>query len=265
MAVNNNKFELHTETVGAGPDLVLLHGWGMNGAVWEALAESLSVDYRVTTLELPGHGHSSFAEDLYSLQDWAAACLSAAPEQAVWVGWSLGGQISIQAALMSPQRVTQLVLVAASPCFVQADDWPHAVVRGTLAGFAATLRDDPRSTLERFLALQVRGSAEARPTLRRLRQDLSYRPDPNPTALDRGLELLRETDLRDQLAGLRCPSLWLLGERDTLVPAGVADDLKALLPMAHVQVLPGAGHAPFLSHGQESMAALKEFLGGRHD
>lgn len=256
---------LHTETTGAGPDLVLLHGWGMNGAVWETVAESLSADYRVTIIELPGHGHSPFAGGLDSLRDWARACLSAAPDRAVWIGWSLGGQIAVQAALLSPRRVSGLVPVAASPCFVQADGWPHAVARGTLAGFAATLRDDPRTTLERFLALQVRGSAEARPTLRRLRQGLSDRPDPDPAALDRGLELLRETDLRDRLAGLQCPSLWLLGQRDTLVPAGVAEDIERLLPAARVRVIPGAGHAPFLSHGRESLAALAAFLEQRRD
>ena len=260
MSSSSHNIKLHTETVGTGPALVLLHGWGMNGGVWEALAEALSTDYRVTTIELPGHGHSPFAEELGSLQDWAEACLEAAPEQANWIGWSLGGLISTQAAISAPQRVGKLVLVASTPCFIQTDDWPHAVVRGTLSSFADTLRSDPKKTLERFLALQVRGSAEAKPTLRRLRQDLSHRPVPNPNALDRGLHLLRETDLRQALPQLQCPTLWLLGERDTLTPASVTGDIHQLLPSAEIQLLPGAGHAPFLSHPVESIAALRNFL-----
>jgi len=256
---------LHTETIGSGPDLVLLHGWGMNAGVWEGLAEALSSDYRITTIELPGHGHSPFAEGPHSLQDWANACLAVAPEQAIWIGWSLGGLIGTQAALNAPQRISKLVLVTSTPCFIQTDNWPHAVVRGTLSGFAETLYRDPKKTLERFLALQVRGAAEAKSTLRRLRQDLSQRPTPNPAALDRGLQLLRESDLRQQLSQLQCPTLWLLGERDTLTPASVAGDIKQLLPSAEIQLLPGAGHAPFLSHPVESMAALRNFLESQNE
>jgi len=265
MSDSNRNIELHTETIGTGPDLVLLHGWGMNGGVWEALAEALGTDYRVTTIELPGHGHSPFTEELCSLQDWAEACLAAAPEEAIWIGWSLGGLISTQAALCTPQRVSKLVLVASTPCFIQTDDWPHAVVRGSLSSFADTLRSDPKTTLERFLALQVRGSAESKSTLRRLRQDLSHRPIPNPDALDQGLHLLRETDLRQSLSQLQCPTLWLLGERDTLTPASVAGDISQLLPSAEIQLLPGAGHAPFLSHPAESMAALHSFLESQNE
>ncbi len=255
-----NRIALHTETVGRGRDLVLLHGWGMNGGVWGALAETLSNDYRITTIELPGHGHSPFSEALQSLPDWAGACLAAAPERAAWVGWSLGGLISIQAALCAPQRIDRLLLVAATPRFTRTSGWPHAVARGALAGFADTLRSDPQKTLERFLALQVRGSAEAQSTLRRLRQDLGQRPPPHPDALDRGLQLLRESDLRSQLPLLQCPTLWLLGGRDTLTPASVADDIRQLLPGAEIQQLPTSGHAPFLSHRAESVAALQRFL-----
>ena len=256
----NQTITLHTETVGTGSDLVLLHGWGMNGGVWKMLAEELSNHYRVTTIELPGHGHSPFTDDLYSLQDWADACLAAAPEQAAWIGWSLGGLISIQAAISSPHRISKLALVTSTPCFIQTDDWPHAVVRGTLSTFADTLRSDPQKTLERFLALQVKGSVEAKPTLRRLRQDLHQHPAPNPTALDRGLHLLRESDLRSSLAQLQCPTLWLLGGRDTLTPASVAGDITQLLPSAEIKLLPNAGHAPFLSHRVESITALRTFL-----
>ncbi len=260
-----NRVNLHTETIGSGADLVLLHGWGMNGAVWEAMAEALSSRYRVTTIELPGHGHSPYSEVLHSLQDWANACLAAAPAQAVWIGWSLGGLIATQAALCAPHRISKLVLVASTPRFIQSDDWPHAVVRGSLSSFADTLYRDPQKTLERFLALQVRGSTEAKSTLRRLRQDLSHRPIAHPDALGRGLHLLRESDLRQQLSKLQCPTLWLLGERDTLTPASMAEDIRQLLPSAEIKRLPGSGHAPFLSHPAESISALEKFLESPHE
>ncbi len=251
---------LHTETLGAGPDLVLLHGWGMNAAVWGGLIERLVPEYRVTTIELPGHGRSPYAPGLDSLARWAEACLAVAPQRAAWIGWSLGAQVSVQAALLAPERVSHLVAVAGSPRFLKADDWPHAVARGTMQGFAETLKQDPHLTLERFLALQVRGSDHALTVLRELREDLRRRPEPDPQALDRGLEILRSTDLRDRLGGLACPLLWLLGERDTLTPPGVAHALSALMPQARVHVLTGAAHAPFLSHAEEAIALLYDFL-----
>ena len=88
----------------------------------------------------------------------------------------------------------------------------------------------------------------------------SLRRDPTPPvrplllllvatpALATGLDLLRASDLRDRLPGLPCPSLWLFGERDTLVPASIREPLLQLLPTTTVDLIDGAGHAPFLSH-----------------
>ena len=52
---------LYNFRVGTGPDLVLVHGWGMNAAVWEPLLPAMSAHFRVTVLELPGHGGSTAA------------------------------------------------------------------------------------------------------------------------------------------------------------------------------------------------------------
>ncbi|VAX05269.1 Pimeloyl-[acyl-carrier protein] methyl ester esterase BioH [hydrothermal vent metagenome] len=251
---------LKVETQGSGLDLVLIHGWGMNGAVWTDLVDRLVANYRVNVIELPGHGYSPYQADMDSLEQWAQACLDAAPERAAWIGWSLGSQVCTQAALLQPERVTHLVSVAGSPRFLQADDWSHGVPGGTLNGFAETLRQAPRLTLERFLALQVRGSDCARAVLRSLKANLNNRPAPQPEALDRGLELLRSTDLRCRLAEISCPALWLLGERDTLTPAAVVEDLAVLIPQAKMQVIKGAAHAPFLSHADEAITALQSFL-----
>ena len=59
---------------------------------------------------------------------------------------------------------------------------------------------------------------------------------------------------------IRPPALWLFGERDTLVPAAAAQRVALLMPEAHVRVLPGAAHAPWLSHGPQTAAAITEFL-----
>jgi pimeloyl-[acyl-carrier protein] methyl ester esterase len=255
---------LQVEQSGAGPDLVLLHGWGMNAAVWDGLPKPITVGRRTSRIELPGHGASPFETGHSGLAAWAGACLGAAPEKAVWLGWSLGGLVALEAAMQAPRRVAGLVLLTATPRFVQAPDWPSATAPETFAGFRDALIADPPSTLERFLALQVRGSDGARDALRTLRRELSLRPTAHPSALAEGLRLLRESDLRSRIGEIACPTLWVFGGRDTLVPAAVSESISALLPSARQEVVAGAGHAPFLSHPKETGASVAGFLEGRH-
>jgi pimeloyl-[acyl-carrier protein] methyl ester esterase len=256
---------LNTDVQGAGRDLVLLHGWGMNNAVWNPLTEELSRDYRLTLIELPGHGNSSYDQQGSDIDAWTTACLEAAPEKAVWIGWSLGGMVAQRAAMLSPERVQGLVAVCSSPCFSQRDDWPQAMDPHTLKTFAQTLVKNPRQTLERFLSLQVRGDDQARAVLRVLRQDIASRPEPNHVALEHGLGILDAVDLRPDLGKISCPILWLLGERDTFVPVDAGEQLETLLPKADVLILQGSAHAPFLSHTRQSLRALTSFLRGLDD
>lgn len=250
--------------VGRGRDVMLVHGWGMNAAVWEPLLPTLSEHYRVTVVELPGHGGSDVADNA-DLGEWARLALAAAPPKAWWLGWSLGAQLAMRAALDSPGRVEGLVLVGATPRFVQADDWRCAMPVATFHQFADALGDDPNATLMRFLGLQVKGAEHARDTLKLLRAELAERPPASAAGLSQGLALLLSTDLRDRLADLRCPTHWLFGSRDTLVPTSLRGQLARLLPHASVEVIDGAGHAPFLSHPQASLDALLRWIRQKKD
>jgi pimeloyl-[acyl-carrier protein] methyl ester esterase len=106
----------------------------------------------------------------------------------------------------------------------------------------------------------VRGGDEARETLRALRAAIRARPAPAPGALRAGLDLLLGSDQRTRLPALVPPSLWLFGERDTLVPVETAHAIERILPRAEVLILHGAAHAPFLSSPARFLALLGSFV-----
>lgn len=254
---------LHHQTCGHGPEVVLLHGWGMHSDVWEDLIEELLDHYRITILDLPGHGRSRNARFGPSLDDLGETVAAVAPLRATWIGWSLGGLIAQWLAIAAPERVERLVLVGSTPCFTQRPDWPHGMAPAVLRGFAEELRRNHRATLLRFIALEVRGSNHAAAQLRQLKALLFQYGEPDETALENGLAILEHTDLRGGLPRVRCPTLLLLGQRDLLAPVAAGVAMREFLPDARLHVFPHAGHAPFLSHLPEFLTELRIFLDAR--
>ena len=88
---------IHVETSGSGPHLALLHGWGLNGAVWDSVREPLAAHFTLHVVDLPGHGYSS-AVPLASLDSAADAIIGVLPERTNLLGWSLGGQVALSIA-----------------------------------------------------------------------------------------------------------------------------------------------------------------------
>lgn len=251
--------KLHIETMGSGPHLALIHGWGMHGGVWGGVRDALARRFRLHLVDLPGYGRSSALEP-YGLDGLARAVAAALPEKAAVCGWSLGGQVALEMALLFPDQVERLVLVAATPCFTAREDWPWAVRREVLLEFAAALETDYEGTLKRFLALQARGDEEARAVLKTLREALFANGRPGAEVLRAGLKILLESDLRSRVAAVRAPTLLLHGERDLLTPPGAARWLVEQIGNARLEVVAGAAHAPFLSHPDGFAETVTGFL-----
>jgi pimeloyl-[acyl-carrier protein] methyl ester esterase len=256
--------ELYSETCGRGPPLALLHGWGMNLRVFDALRAQLAAHYTVTALDLPGHGRSPWIAGLTPAQQLALLAAQL-PHDALLVGWSLGGQLALRLAADGALRVRQLALIACTPRFVRSPDWPHGLSPALLELFAQQLTSDPRRTLTDFLSLQVRGSARADIVLSSLQQALLEHGEPQAPALAAGLQQLQHNDLRALARTLRVPTVVIAGQYDRVTPCAGAQALVELMPQARLLALPRAGHAPFLSHGQDVLAALLALQHGSLD
>jgi pimeloyl-[acyl-carrier protein] methyl ester esterase len=249
--------KVHIESVGQGPDLVLLHGWGLHGGVFARLAHALADDYCLHLVDLPGHGASA---PIAGFDGAEVARLLAGyfPLPVHVLGWSLGGLIAQHWAIAHPQQVKSLALVASSPCFVRRPDWPHAQQQAAIAAVGASLESDFDATLERFLALQTLGSATARTTLKALREQLFSHG--RPQGLQSALQLLLDADLRQEISAISCPVGLFFGERDVITPLAAGQWLAEQLADATLYAYPQASHAPFLSHEAAFIAGLKHHL-----
>lgn len=250
---------LYCEATGTGTPVVLVHGWGTHGGIWESIGDVLSAGHALCIPDLPGHGrsHQIEAPTLGAMVDTLA---TVAPAEAVWIGWSLGALASLAMALRAPQKVKALVLIAATPRFVEAPDWPGAMPEATLAEFARDLQRDYRATLSRFLALQLGHGEAERSMLRQLRASLFAHGEPSPDGLAAGLAILRDSDLRAQLPAIDVPVLIVHGARDRIAPIAAAEITATQLPQAELFVIAGAGHAPQLSHWPAIEPLLTRFL-----
>jgi pimeloyl-ACP methyl ester esterase len=240
---------LHHEDVGAGPPVVLVHGWSLSSAAFEADAAVLARRRRVIAPDLRGHGRSAaspfslaeLAGDLAGLVDRLGL------ERAVLAGWSLGAQVALAALPLVRARVSRLVLVAATPRFTSGPGWPHGLPAQAVEVLAHRLRREPARAASRFFdGMFADGELddEGRRRVQALRAAI---PIPDPAAARAGLEVLAREDLRPALGAVDVPVLLVHGERDPVCPPGASRAMAEAIPGAKLALLAGAGHAPFLS------------------
>lgn len=224
---------------------IFLHGWGTHPVIWQPLLKHFP---SATALPLPGYAGSAATQTLDEMVDMLAHGLDS---QVVLVGWSLGGLAAMRIAAKFPEKVASLVLIGATPCFVNRADWQHGVEDAVFEQFAANLAEDYPGTIRRFLSLQAQGSDTVKAVLLELRKKLLTQPQPDIGVLESGLSILRNTDLRREIGVLDMPVKLIHGTGDKLAPVQAARWLASNMPVASLHEVIGAGHAPFLSHVEE--------------
>jgi len=251
--------KIHKEVYGQGPSIVLIHGWAMHTGIWREFAQQLSQYYQVICLDLPGHGLSETVEP-YDLKEISQALIKAMPETPVCVlGWSLGASVAIELAVQYPQRINALVLLAGNPRFIEEDAWA-GVKQNVLGDFANNLQLNCQLTLIRFLALQVNSLSNGKELLKQLKEAIQECEAPTEQVLQSGLDILQNADLRSTLQDLTCAVTVIQGDKDSLIPLQVSQNIKSLKPESNIDIIKGAGHVPFLSHQSQVIEIIKQSI-----
>lgn len=250
------------QETGSGPPLVLLHGWSLSGAAFGELSGYLD-GCRLLLPDLPGHGRSSSpaATTLPSLADDIGAWLAAVvPGPVLLGGWSLGGMVAVELAARAELTIDKLLLIATTPRFTTAADWPHGLPATQVHALRRNLERRFEATLGDFFALTFAdGEADAE-RLRAIRA-FAVRPGslPDRDAAAAFLDLLAEQDQRALLTRIGCPTLVVHGTLDRVTPVGAGRALAAALSQGRLQEVATAGHAPFWAQPQAVAAAIREF------
>lgn len=253
-----NEEQVRFQSIGSGKNLILVHGWGVNSAIWEPVIEQLSQSYCVHLVDLPGFGDSPEISH-YSLDSIANTILKKLPENAIWCGWSLGGLIATYIAHQFPKRVSKLIQVCASMKFVEEGDW-LGVKEDVFDTFKLGIAKNPAKTLNRFLSIQAMGSETVKRDITTIKTLLVDRPTPHTSALIAGLDLLNTVDLRKEFSQLTMPCLSLFGAYDSLVPVMNNGNVAELYKPNQQVIFNRSSHAPFISELDLFISVVIDFI-----
>ena len=245
---------------GQGPELVLLHGWAMHSGIWGGIVDQLASEFRVNLVDLPGHGinrDTALSGDLNEVADLIASALPSA----TWIGWSLGGLVTLAAALRQPRKVQKAIMVAATPCFSRQAEWDFGVSPAQQQAFIEGLEDDFEGTLNQF-CLQCFGASRVEESLGRLGHSSITDIVPARKVLRTGLQLLYNNNLLAGLDSCNVPTLFIGGTRDRTIRPESFEQAAAMMPVGHSRLIRAAGHAPFISHQDEFLGIIREFMHG---
>jgi len=247
--IDRDGISIHYEAHGAGPALLLSHGYGATSRMWDGQVAAFADRYRVILWDMRGHGQSGDPSDpaLYSpaltVADMSAVLDACGEERAIIGGLSLGGVMSLAFHLAHPGRVRVLLLCDTGPGF-----------RNPEARRQWNERAEARAqALEARGLANAQGGAETRLGRHRSAQGLA--------GAARGMLTQHDSLLIDSLQNIAVPTLVLVGSEDKNFLAA-ADYMAGKIPGAKKIVIPDAGHAANLDQPDAFNRAVGEFLAG---
>ncbi len=256
--VATGSVELAYEELGSGAPLLFISGTSVDRTIWGGQVAHFMGRHRCVTFDNRDVGESSLAPGAYTPRDMAADTLALmdalALDRAHVVGHSLGGAIAQELALAAPARVRSLTLVGT---WAQNDDYTRALFRTW-----KRLRNlDTREFLESTLLFGVGHTFLNTVGLEMLVNMFLAVPHPQTRAgYCRQADADLAHDTADRLEAIRCPTLVVGGEEDTIFFREHHEMLAALIPGARLVFLPKVGHSPLIENNDAFNRALEAFL-----
>ncbi len=248
-----------------GRPMVFAHGFGCDQEMWRLLAPAFTTDHRVVLFDHVGSGRSdlsAYDPVTYGLLDGYAAdvveiCAELALDDVVFVGHSVSAMIGVLAAARAPDVFGALVMVGPNPRYVDDGDYTGGFSREDIAALLESL-DSNQLGWSAALAPVVMGNPD-RPELTAELADSFCRTDPDIARQFARVTFL--SDNRDDLPGVRVPTLVLQCTADAIAPDVVGSYVHAQIPGSVLTRLAATGHCPHLSAPEETAAAIRAFLG----
>jgi pimeloyl-[acyl-carrier protein] methyl ester esterase len=227
--------------------LVLFHGWGASGRIWEPQAAAFGHRMPVLTPPAPVWEVGWLAEYLRGLD----------LQECLLVGWSLGGMLLLEAiSRLTDPPPNGLVLVGVPPVFTQRPDYPWGQPLAVVRAMRRGLTKNPPQVLAEF-AQQCLAPGEAA-FASQAREAFGVTADPGTLAA--GLDYLLQSDLRPLLPRLPAGAVVIQGQADRIVDPAQGRILQEHLPGARLHLLPDAGHLPFLTQAAAFNGILETCL-----
>ncbi len=258
VAVRDGMFSTSVLEGGDGRPLVYLHGtWPLEledggGPFLRALA----ADCRMIAPRHPGFGESTGNEHLLDLQDLLYYQLDLLDQLELFdvalIGHSLGGMIAAELAAVQPQRFSKLVLIAPLGLWNEAYPVPDFFTYGP-AQIAEALFADPEHPLAAAIARPPKEGDEL----------IAYHVERAKSLATSAKYLwpIPNRGLSKRLHRARMPTLLLWGEQDPICPPQYADDFRALILHARLEIIPGAAHLPQVEQPERTAEVVGGFLG----
>ena len=237
----------------------------MSGSAW-CFHDAIPGNCRFIMPDLRGHGLSSTPADSgYSLEDFASDLVeffvALSLNDVILAGWSMGAQVVLQAFPLLRARLSGLVLVSGTPRFTAAEGYPHGLAEIEAKGLGLLLQRDFEKAVHQFIKRMFTPEEITAGSHLKIVEQVKL---PERVAARRALKSLAEGDLRNSLAAIDLPVLLIHGGADTICLPSASQYMADQLPNARLEVMEGAGHAPFLANPASFMSLLTNFIGQLH-
>lgn len=244
--------------------MIFAHGFGIDQTTWHEVSAAFLQDYKVILYDNVGAGKSdpeAFSPLKYNnlktyANDLIDICETLQVNDAVMVGHSVSGMISMLACIKAPQYFSKLIMIGASPRYLNDDDYFGGFEQNDLDALYQAMNTNYQAWVSGFAPLAMRNPDNPRLAEQFAAILNSIRPDIAQSVA----RVIFQSDYRSELHRLKKPTLLIHARRDIAVPDYVADYLHEHIADSQLNVIDASGHFPHMSAPDQVISAIKNFI-----